>query len=215
MSECVVCQRRPPERPTVCEGCRRRIDGHLNEIVDLYALLPAHLERGSSGGEKVSGSREAPIPLALDVLDLSLPLRGGQVVHDPEPGYQVGVIPVVWTLDSWARDWQATLVPDQRLPVPTVATLAGWLRDRLHLACGKHPAIDECAEELRETVATLRGVLGRADLRHRLPAPCPDCEMLTLYREDGAEYVECGSCHRLWSEDEYAWLVRIAVEEVA
>jgi hypothetical protein len=39
--------------------------------------------------------------------------------------------------------------------------------------------------------------------------------MLTLYRDDGSDYVECGSCQRLWTEDEYAWLVRIMTEEVA
>ena len=39
------------------------------EPVDLDAV-----ERPAGGGEKVSGSREAPVPVQLDVLDLSLPL---------------------------------------------------------------------------------------------------------------------------------------------
>ena len=214
MSECVVCQRRRPERPQVCDGCRDRTRAHLRDVVELYALLPAHLERPAGGGEKVSGSREAPVPVQLDVLDLSLPLRGRAAVHDPDHD-QAGHTPVVWILDSWARDWQATLCPDHQLPATTVATLAGWLGDRLDLACDQHPAIDEFADEIRRTVAALRGVLGHTHLRHRLPAPCPDCDMLTLYRDDGADWVECGSCHRLWSEDEYPWLVRTAAEEVA
>lgn len=212
MAECVVCQRQPPERPMVCEGCRQRVIDHLRQIVDLYATLPAMLEPGASTGQRVSGSREAPIPVRLDPLDLSLPLRGSQAVRDPY-GDQTGMVPVVWRLDSWARDWQTTLVPDQRLPVPTVATLAGWLRDRLDLACRHHPAVDEFAAEMRQTVAALDQALGRVPPK---PEPCcgvecDRCDLRLLHRRaDGSGDVECHNqdCRRVMRASEYADWVR-------
>ena len=211
---CVVCQRRTPERPMVCDGCRRRIDVDLSEIVDLYALLPTALEPGPSTGQRVSGSREAPLPLRVDPLDLALPVRNPGPVRDDarlQTGHQPVAVRLWWIVD----DWRSVRGQGERQPEPTVVTLTGWLRHRLDWACDHHPAIDEAAAELRTMTGELRAVLGRSELRHRLPAPCPDCDMLTLYRDDGSDYVECGSCHRLWTEDEYAWLVRTAAEEVA
>lgn len=214
MTQCVVCQRRPPTRPAVCESCRTRLADSLTEVAQLYAALPTVLEPGRRGVQRVSGTREAPLPLRVDVLDLSMPLRGSQAVSDPH-GDQTGMVSVAQVLDAWARDWTDTRSKGERLPLPTVAVLARWLSDRLDWACDEHPAVDEFAAELAETLAALRGVHGLTRLRHRLPAPCPDCDMRVLYRDDGADYIECGSCHRLWTEEEYGWLVRIVVGEVA
>lgn len=214
MSVCVVCQRRQPERPTVCDGCRARLAVQLAEVADLHAALPDVLEPARKGTQRVSGSREAPLPLRVDVLDLSLPLRGSQAVHDPH-GDQTGSLPVATVLDAWARDWAETRGKGERLPVPTVAVLARWLGDRLGWACDEHPAVDEFAAELGTTLAALRGVHGLTRLRHRLPAPCPSCELLLVYRDDGADWIECGGCHRLWSEDEWARLVTVLAEGMA
>lgn len=211
---CVVCTKRrlAPEQRQVCQPCRTRLADHLAAIPDLAGQLSEALEPGTSHGQRVTGSREAPLPLRIDVLDLSLPGARPAPVHDPH-GDQGGMLPVAARLDQWVRDWRDSLWPDHRLPAPTVAGLADWLRHRLDVACDRHPAVDEFADEMRQVVADLRGVLGLRRLRHRLPAPCPDCDMRTLYRDDGADYVECGMCHRLWTEAEYARLVIVAVEQ--
>lgn len=214
MADCVVCQRRPPARPQVCDGCRTRLDRDLAEIAELHALLPDALEPGRQGTQRVSGTREAPVPLRLDVLDLSLPLRGAEAVTDPY-GDQTGHLPVVAKLDQWVLDWRDTRDRGERLPVPTVYQLTRWLANRLSWACDEHPAVDEFAREIVETLAALRGVHGLTRLRHRLPAPCPSCELLTVYRDDGADWIECGGCGRLWSEDEWARLVTVLAAEVA
>ncbi|HEX5568334.1 MAG TPA: hypothetical protein VFY14_15660, partial [Streptomyces sp.] len=74
---CVVCQHedRIPHRPPVCEACRARIASHLREIPDLYARLDP--TPSQSGGEKVSGSHNAPVPVHVDVLDLLGEARSG------------------------------------------------------------------------------------------------------------------------------------------
>ena len=57
-------------------------------------------------------------------------------------------------------------------------------------------------------------VLGWDRLVHRLPAPCPYCDLLTLIRRDGDQFVRCTNCKRTWLEPEYRHFVRMLVEEV-
>lgn len=55
----------------------------------------------------------------------------------------------------------------------------------------------------------LRRATGNDDLVHRLPAPCPRCDLLTLIREDGEDRVKCRFCHAEWQEHEYRRLVLV------
>jgi hypothetical protein len=206
--QCVICQRRPYERAQVCESCRTWLAGVPAQIVEAYALLPDAMLPATDGGQRVSGSREAPLPLAVDALDLTLPARAA-TVHDPH-GDQHGHQPVATILDTWVRDWAGHR--REHLPEPTVAILAGWLRDRTEWACDQHPAVDEYADELRGLVRTLRIITGTARLVVRLPTPCPDCDLLSLIRQDGADHVECTQCRRLWTEDEYRRLAVVLAE---
>lgn len=221
MTACVVCQKRQPNRPLVCDGDRLRLARDLRELPDLYALLPTVLAKADSAGVKVSGSREAPIPVSLDVVDLLSPAR------QPEPTAQarqhpedvLGGLSVATTLDQWVRMWREDRGKGEHLPAPTVVSLAGWLSVRLPDACDTHPAVDEFADELRGLVMNLRSALNLRRHIERLPAPCPSCDTLALYREvdphrGASNWVECGNCGRLWSEDEYRRLVVILDEEL-
>src|SRR5690606_34873509 len=162
---CVVCQRagRIPHRPPVCEGCRTKLAGWLREIPALYARLDP--QPSKTGGEKVSGSRTPPVPPDLDVVDLTSPARPGSSAvkwsgrwaalgGDPD---QIGHLPVATVLDFWVRDWIANdWCPGDHLPLPVVATLAGWLETRVDTACDYHPSIDEFAADIRRIHTTLR-----------------------------------------------------------
>jgi hypothetical protein len=83
---CVVCPQlrqgdpRLYDRPNVCEGCRSRLRALLAEIPEHYAGLS--LEKGSTGGAKVSGSRTPPLPLSVAALDLTMPAGHRQAVQD-------------------------------------------------------------------------------------------------------------------------------------
>lgn len=209
MSEhrCVTCPQiragepRIYERANVCEGCRSRLAQLLHEIMAMHAVLPAMLQPGQSQGQRVSGSREAPLPLRVDPLDLTLPARAG-TIHDPL-GDQIGHQSVATILDSWARDWRDTLDGD-RPAGPTVPELVTWLAIRLPWACNQHPAIDEFARELRQLHRTLRIVTGLHEIRpEHLDVPCRRCDLLDLHRLPGEDRVECGSCGDLLTEDEY------------
>ena len=196
---CVICQQRPADHPQVCGPCRTRAAALPTDIATLAAQLPSVLTPGTGAGQRVSGTPAPPVPVALDPLDLLGPARGG-AVHD-EHGDQTGYVSVATTLDGWVRDWAEQR--NEGLPRPAVARLAQWLRDRTDWACDRHPAIDEYASELGRLRATLRRVLGQDERPVRLPAPCPDCDTMTLVKHNGADHVECWRCHRLWTEPEY------------
>ena len=169
------------------------------------------------GRRTVRWPAEAPVPVRLAVVDLLTCARQPEATSPAReyPDDQYGHLSVATVLDQWVRDWRDLLWPDHHLPVPTVSTLAGWLRRRLDDACDRHPAIDSFADELRSIRSTLRTTFGYGRYVDRLPAPCPDCDMMSLYRDDGASWVECGNCGRLWSENEYQRLCVILAADVA
>lgn len=221
MTACVVCQKRQPYRPMVCDGDRLRLARDLRELPDLYALLPSVLAPQDSAGEKVSGSREAPIPVDVDVVDLLGDARQPEpsAAARVHPDDAIGHLSVASTLDQWVRDWRDHRGKGERLPTPTVASLTGWLLVRLDDACDTHPAVDDFAEELKRLMTALRSALRLRRHIERLPAPCPTCDKVALYREvdphrGASDWVECGACGRLWSEDEYRRLVVILDEEL-
>lgn len=86
---CTICARNLDSPGMACDSCRRRLDSTLVEIGNLHAELPDHLERGQTNGQRVSGSREAPLPLRVEPLDLSMPARAGSVVDDVVQQYDV------------------------------------------------------------------------------------------------------------------------------
>lgn len=210
---CVVCA--DPDRQVdtgqVCDPCADQIAHNLDRIPDLYAQLT--LEPAVRPGRLcVTGSHEAPLPLAVDALDLGLPARAG-IIHDPH-GDQTGHLPAASVLDGWVRDWRDLRGMREHLPAADVATLAGWLANRLPWACARHPAVDEFAAEIRQLAATLRAVTGDTPAPpQRLPAPCSYCNQLALVRDPARDVrpVCCRACGRSWGEDEYAeWAGELA-----
>lgn len=123
---------------------------------------------------------------------------------------QVGDPSVPAVLDSWARDWQGyrwAILPD-----PSVSALSQWLLDRLEWACDTHPAIDDFASELAECTARLRPRGPKVELKTGVP--CRDCEIVSLFRWPGSDYVECGSCPALLTPEEYQrWTQLLATPE--
>lgn len=196
---CAVCQGREYEREQVCGPCRKWLAQDLREIGQLYRLLPA----------AVSSPRNVE-----DAVDLSLPAVGGAsaaTVHDPDR-LQTGQLAVAAVLDSWARDWAETRGKGERLPLPTVAVLTGWLLDRIEDECDQHPAIGEFAQEIRSLLSAIRRCIDTAvPPGVRYQAPCPRCGTETLRRHVGADWIECETCGRLWGDEDYADLVRQAI----
>lgn len=243
--KCVICQDREPDQSAVCDPDRRGITNTLRDLVDAYTeltgaeqpdprglliddtgdfdgpmvydVLPltAGPVRAPTRGAQVTGSREAPVPVQLDVVDLTAaarqpnPTRGpGYYPRSLWPEDQVGHQPVATRLDQWVRDWISyTGCPGDHLPEPTVPALAAWLGVRVDWACDEHPAIQEFVAEMRGLVAAIRRALGDRPQYPELcdGVPCSRCDAVgALYRQPNSSYrAECGACGKLYTEDEW------------
>lgn len=174
----------------VCRLCTDRISQDLSALsgkTGLYAQLPAVLAPGAGAtGPAVSGSRTAPLPLRIDVLNLMT-----------EAG------PVLGPLETWVRDWE-TLGHADLCEAGTlqqrVDHAVGTLRFNLEWAARHHPAADEFGREIGIIARTCRGVLGgeRPPRRVTVACPCGGTMRVTL-DTPGAR---CGGCGEQYGHSE-------------
>lgn len=258
---CVLCQRREAERAQACEPCRLWLPTVLRDIGETYVDLasaeqadPAQLlmeddgsfeapavhdllpmnagpVRAPMSGSPVSGSREAPVPVTLDLVDLTAAARQGSMLpaangelhqhasivartrslerHEYAARWddQVGLLSVATELEHWVIDWIGARDKGEHRPEPTVTVMIGWLGDRLDDACDRHPAVDEFAADARRMRSTVRRfALGRPELPEVCDGVvCSGCDMRnTLYRHPGSQWrAECGACGNLYTDEEY------------
>jgi hypothetical protein len=222
MTACVTCavyrptqQPRLPNNPHVCDSDRRRLAAELADIPTLHAQLRDHLEPGTGTGVRVSGTRTPPLPVRLDALNL---LIAGPVGVTADPNLdQCGAIPPLVVLDLWVRDWIDVRDRAEHQPIPTVAVLAAWLAVRVEWACDQHPAVDEFAREISQTVRAIRGVIqsrhtgepvGRCPMRLRDDSRCD-----TRLRADPyIDRIVCPRCGTEWDRRLQGW-IRLRAEQ--
>lgn len=176
-------------------GCANRIRIWIHSL--------ASGPTGTPGRVRVAGTRTAPLPVSLALLDLVGP--GSPHVTDTHHDQEGDLPPDVWML-QWATDWAEQL--DHYRPPRTVSALVTWLRNRLNWACDDHPAVDEFAAELRAQVGRLRALAGILRARPELceGVACQHCDTRALWRIEGR--VECGECGRIYTTEEYVTWVR-------
>jgi Zn ribbon nucleic-acid-binding protein len=161
----------------------------------MYVRLHLGLAPTDGPTEKVSGTKSPAPPLRLAMLAagasyagvLSLwvaMLRAAGDLAEPPRGH---------TREGW-----------------TVGHSVDLLVPRVDRACLVSP---QSALDLSGTALVARRLLKLTRLFHRLAAPCPDCDLLALYREDGAAYVRCSACGAEWAEELYQSLARVIAAE--
>lgn len=209
-----------------------RIEEHADHLIELdegptavvrveyrhLVEVAAGAVPGQSGAPRVSASKEAPVPVNLDRLDLLTPARTRSsatkdLAYPEQDDDQIGYLSVATTLDGWCRDWAGTR--RESVPAPIVAGQCRWLLDRWDWACDEHPAIDEFAAELADVWHALRRAAGltmpKPELCVGIPCKSIECDLRTLYRVPGSDFIECASCGLLLTEDEYrAWCKLLA-----
>ena len=179
---------------------------HFDQVANVLTAGPM---AGQSSAPRVQGSREAPIPISVDRLDLLGP-ADERTVHD-QFGDQIGHQSAATILDGWCR-----MFAEERresTPNPKPADQSRWLLDRLD-ELFKHPAIDEMASEVADLWHVLRRACGLT-----MPQPelcigveCKACDLRMLYRIPGSAYIEC-QCGQLYTEDEYRdWTKLLAAQ---
>ncbi|MEU5496137.1 hypothetical protein [Streptomyces griseofuscus] len=184
--QCIICTRdlRDTETQT-CRICVEKVGANLRLLAGangLYARLADSLAPGSGpGGPAVSGSRTAPLPVRLGVLNLQTD-RG----------------PILSTLEGWVRDWSETY---GRATVGETGTLqqrldhaVQTLRFNLAWAAAEHPAFDEFAHEIEGVGRQCRIATGDETPPTRVPVACRCGQILRVGLDmDGIECRHCGT----------------------
>lgn len=178
------------ERGYACRPCVERIDRQLRALAGpegLYALLSAQLAPGAgNGGPAVSGSRTAPVPLRLEVLNLMT--AGG---------------PVLGPLETWVRDWETR----GRADMYEAGTLqqrvdhaVGTLRFNLAWAAANHPAVDEFAREVHLMWRVCERQITGERAARTVPVACPCGQTLRVTLDTAG--VRCGGCSTAYGHSE-------------
>lgn len=201
-----------------CNLCRHRLAARLWELRDLHSLLGAALVPGQSGSERVSGSREAPLPLRVEPLDLAgsadqadraLFARGVLGLDDD----QVGSLSVATILQTHCVAMATLLeVPPPR---PDVPVMVSWLSRHLSWAWSGYPEVADLADEVTTLVYSLRTLLNVSRKPIYLKDPCPSCNHAALKRDPGGGDVECGHCRRTWDHDQFDRLAVVLADDAA
>ena len=215
-----------PTSRGLCPACVREVEYALNHLTGDVVELTMMLGRvGMAGEVVVSSSPELQIPIRVNVEAL-------RALIDAE--LQGWAEPVAERLGI---EWRSAMVARMRL-APRVQRAAHLLARAVDTLIGlpeqEHPAWRNgeplwdhslgCQDTtVRDGVAGAMDLielhrlayvtLGRSKLVHRLPTPCPWCDMLTLVRENGASDVHCENCRKVVEEKHYSWFVATLVRE--
>lgn len=179
-----------------CGPCLVRLARAVAELPGLYVELTNALVRlpGGALDERVSYSPSPPLPLRVHVHDL---------------GAELG---------RFAERLFAVAATRDRLVRRPGRARAGWTIQHASRAFAGRDArllvTEGVAADLLGLVGRVRSTLGLTRLKHRLPAPCPDCDTLGLARFSGDDYVFCEQCGAWWSEADYTRLTVVLAHEV-
>lgn len=168
---------RDPRRGQVCDPCRQRIRDQLDEITDLWPLIPDELLTRGGGVNLTALDLMTPVPSALarrtagGVRDTMLPRYRTevQVIADPATGETLGKI---WHREPVYRPdgtQDVFAAGDQTGPIPLTAWCDAWVQEwrELRTAAGWRetlpvPTIDRLTGYLRARVDWAAGTDGTA-----------------------------------------------------
>lgn len=224
------CQRRDTaEGLQVCRRCYQRMDRHLRDVPELYALALGEMHPGPGDGGR---SSETSLGVRVAALDLR---TGGDVLE---------------RLATWERDWRehfhldpvtsggyragATYSRSQALDryargrkdavAASIVGVTGFLLHELHRAAAAHYAIDEFARDLAQIHAQVV-TAARTGAATGWSVDCPSdgtdgiCgRRLTITSANfdshpdkhDAEPVTCDRCHRQWDAK---WLLQVGAAD--
>lgn len=206
---CVGRHAEPPDATVgyLCGDCYKHLRSALMQLPAIAVWLEVNIAASGTAGEKVSGSREDPIPLRVDVTDLVGPVAPNPTaaftrdVYDqltPEANDQAGDPSVYDELRSWAAlvEEESAWTWDDRLTITaTVAYLAAhttWIAAQLW--------VDEFADKIHDLTRRAHRVAPWREEIIRTTDPCPSCQVRAVVLHVARSVMVCekrmGGCGR-------------------
>jgi hypothetical protein len=198
--------------PVHCLGCQGRAWQQLTELPELLAAVWLEAIHGTA--PKVSGT------IGRTGLHAAWPGQASRLMTDQIVG---GLV----ELEDDIREQRHLGHRSGRgTEGQTASGAVSFLLVHLEWALAEHPAATEPYDrdsanpgsQIHHWHKAATRFTRRDALRIQLAAPCPRCQLRTLAREDGDEYIECRNpaCGTLLTETEYrVYAGEVAAEEVA
>lgn len=205
----------------LCDRCRSRLSSLLIRLPQVAAWLAENVAPSQGApNDRVSGSREDPIPLRQDILDLIGPASRlelsetmGTTRRELNSAgklerVQVGNPQLEYVIRSWAklvREESGQPWPDRN----DLTTLCRWLGRQLDWIT-RRPWVDDLLAELADLTWRAFWLAPDEAERQLLKPPCPSCDLRALIFTRGVG-VECepkmGGCGRTWTDEHFDRLV--------
>ncbi len=219
-ARCIVCYHGLTADDTqTCETCIAATRTRMDDIADMWAELPDHLERHPEGD--MPGG-DAQVLLAAGSEGLS---EDEQTVRGNDPGS------VAFDLGWWAMDWSEERGDDlnfgppprdgrQRPPDTVVVVALDYLLAHGRWAAQHHLGYDAYAADIRKLHARMETVTARHRAPTRAGVPCFDCggDLVHEVDEDnGLEDCEwtCQLCRRRYTDRAYALALSMHVQDAS
>ncbi|MEU6614457.1 hypothetical protein [Streptomyces parvus] len=216
---CLSCFGRLPDDSsrTGCEACEYSVHTWLRELPRHLVLLADMLTPDTGPARRGGvGRAHAPLPIRLDVLDLTGP--GQPVLLDDPHGDQTGGVPMTALLAGWARylaadfpavrtDGHGTLHIDRCDGAwvrggADVPGLCRWLTAYLPYAATR-PWWDDLYEQLEQLLHRVRRLTHTRPATRAKDAPCPLCSAWSLVEREDELHITCTICPAQLTPDEY------------
>lgn len=186
-------------QPVHCLRCTMRARTQLAELPELFAAISIEATHGSRGAATGTIGRQPTRP--------AWPGQAARLITDH-------LLDGILTLEDDVRDLRSLSARRHRLREGhTITNAMSFLTTQLDWMLEHHPLATEPHDRLSGNPAAQIHSWHRAATRftarderlehHRVP--CPRCELLTLFRTDGSDYIECRNkdCGLLLKPAEY------------
>ncbi len=191
-----------------CRVCETRAGEQIRELGTLYGRLASVLAPGAapSGGGRVTASKTAPLPVALQPLSL----RG--------PGGIVGELQVIE--DAWRKELRFTIAPFRGSAEQTLPHVIKFLTNNVGWACDKYESVPDDLDTISRLHSQAKNTVDGTRPR-LIPVVCR-----YLY-DDGSECGErlridinrnvarCRTCGTRWGREEWVALYEATRENAA
>lgn len=210
----------------LCDTCTRVVQYALNHLTGDVVELTTHIGRSNITFETlVSSSPDLPalISLSMDALRTEI---DDELQSWAEPVAEA--LGIAWNTTAMGHTRQLVRVQRAATLLSNAVEILLALPPQEHSLWGNgEPVWDSDEPGVQATVVRdgIEGALvlldlhrrayaalGRTELVHRLPTPCPWCDMMALVRHNGCSEVTCENCRRHIEERHYSWFVSVLVE---
>ena len=179
----------------VCDRCRGCLLANLADLPVLYRRLVEALAPGVGGmSAPVSGTREVPLPVRVDVLDLIGSPAPGDGIVDLH-GDQWGIVPVIAVLGAWERHLREafglTMAVFAGSVEQSVISAVRFLRCHADRACRELSSAPDLIAEVAGVHYQCRRVLGDVPRVIKL-GPCPYVIAVVEDLAGGERAIRCG-----------------------